>query len=109
MGELEEAGDMYNRRVMVEKIMDLYRQAAEKLELAGDVRHEEVMTHMHEFLAKPLVANILDGKSVEICDSQKNDEPVPDGEILESLDTENEDKPSSGEADKEEFQRQESE
>jgi len=104
--ELEDAGEMHNRRLMVEKIMDLYRQAAEKLELAGDVRHEEVMTHMHEFLAKPLVANILDGKSAETGDSQKNNEPIPDGEILESLETDNEDKSSSIRGDGE---RQESE
>jgi len=42
-------------------IMDLYRQAAEKFELAGDARHEEAMSHMRDFLAKPLVASILDG------------------------------------------------
>jgi len=86
--ELEIAGEMQNRRVMVENIMDLYRQAAEKLELAGDVRHEEVMVHMHEFLAKPVVAEILDSKSAETGYYQKSDEPVPDGEILDSLDGE---------------------
>lgn len=86
--ELESAGEMQNRRVMVENIMDLYRQAAEKLELAGDIRHEEVMVHMHEFLAKPLVAEILDSKSAETGYYQKSDEPVPDGEIFESLDAE---------------------
>jgi len=46
---------------LVEEIMDLYRQAAEKFETAGDVRHEEVMGHMHKFLAKPLIVSILDG------------------------------------------------
>jgi len=45
----------------VSVIMDLYRQAAEKFELAGDARHEEVMSHMRDFLAKPFVASILDG------------------------------------------------
>lgn len=42
-------------------IMDLYRQAAEKFEMAGDQRHEETMVLTREFLAKPLVSGILDG------------------------------------------------
>jgi hypothetical protein len=41
--------------------MDLYRQAAERFEVAGDVRHEEVVTHMRKFLALPLTVSILDG------------------------------------------------
>ena len=45
----------------VTEIMDLYRQAAEKFEMAGDKRHEEVMALMREFLAQPLVPGILDG------------------------------------------------
>lgn len=45
----------------VNEIMDLYRQAAERFEAAGDVRHEEVVTHMRKFLALPLTASILDG------------------------------------------------
>mmetsp|Transcript_22509 Transcript_22509/g.32897 ORF Transcript_22509/g.32897 Transcript_22509/m.32897 type:complete len:697 (+) Transcript_22509:191-2281(+) len=45
----------------VNEIMDLYRQAAEKFESAGDARHEEVMSHMHKFLAKPITVSILDG------------------------------------------------
>lgn len=49
----------------VSVIMDLYRQAAEKFELAGDARHEEVMSHMRDFLAKPFVASILDGSFEE--------------------------------------------
>eukprot|EP00555_Chaetoceros_dichaeta_P007085 CAMPEP_0198259460 /NCGR_PEP_ID=MMETSP1447-20131203/8645_1 /TAXON_ID=420782 /ORGANISM="Chaetoceros dichaeta, Strain CCMP1751" /LENGTH=751 /DNA_ID=CAMNT_0043946851 /DNA_START=293 /DNA_END=2548 /DNA_ORIENTATION=+ len=102
--ELEEAGVSEGRRVMVEKIMDLYRQAAEQFELAGDVRHEEVMVHMHEFLAKPLVAEILDGQSVRGSGESKKEaeaeaeaepEPVPDGEILESHETENDNDGSS--------------
>lgn len=88
--ELEEAGRSEGRRVMVEKIMDLYRQAAEQFELAGDVRHEEVMVHMHEFLAKPLVAEILDGQGVGGSgENKKEAEPVPEGEILESHETDN--------------------
>jgi len=86
--ELEEAGKFENRRLMVEKIMSLYRQAAEKFELAGDVRHEEVMVHMHEFLAKPLVAEILDKHSARSDDSHKVEE-VPEGEVLERLEAEN--------------------
>lgn len=45
----------------VNEIMDLYRQAAERFEVAGDVRHEEVVTHMRKFLALPLTIGILDG------------------------------------------------
>jgi hypothetical protein len=45
----------------VNEIMDLYRQAAERFEVAGDVRHEEVVTHMRKFLALPLTTSILDG------------------------------------------------
>ncbi|KAL3926205.1 MAG: hypothetical protein SGARI_005679, partial [Bacillariaceae sp.] len=45
----------------VNEIMDLYRQAAERFEVAGDVRHTEVVTHMRKFLALPLTMSILDG------------------------------------------------
>ena len=45
----------------VNEIMDLYRQAAERFEAAGDVRHEEVVVHMRKFLALSLTASILDG------------------------------------------------
>jgi hypothetical protein len=45
----------------VNEIMDLYRQAAERFEVAGDIRHEEVVTHMRKFLALPLTVSILDG------------------------------------------------
>lgn len=45
----------------VNEIMDLYRQAAERFEVAGDVRHEEVVTHMRKFLALPLTIAILEG------------------------------------------------
>jgi len=52
----------------VNEIMDLYRQAAERFEVAGDVRHEQVVTHMRKFLALSLTASLLDGsyeKSVD--------------------------------------------
>jgi hypothetical protein len=49
---------------MVTDIMDLYRQAAEKFELADDARHEQVVTLMKKFLAKPTVASILDDSFV---------------------------------------------
>ena len=49
---------------MVTDIMDLYRQAAEKFELADDARHEQVVTLMKKFLAKPTVAGILDDSFV---------------------------------------------
>ena len=45
----------------VNEIMDLYRQAAERFEVASDVRHEEVVTHMRKFLALPLTVSVLDG------------------------------------------------
>ena len=45
----------------VTEIMDLYRQAAEQFEMAGDKRHEEAMSLMREFLAQPHVSGILDG------------------------------------------------
>jgi len=57
---------------LVNEIMNLYRQAAEKFESSGDARHEEVMSHMHSFLANPSTASILD----------KSNTSVPQGEIL---------------------------
>ena len=45
----------------VNDIMDLYRQAAERFEAAGDVRHEQAVTHMRKFLALPLTMSILEG------------------------------------------------
>lgn len=65
----------------VNEIMDLYRQAAERFESAGDVRHEEVVTHMRKFLALPLTVGILDGsyqKPNQEEDLQKTGE---DGEM----------------------------
>lgn len=68
----------------VNEIMDLYRQAAERFEAAGDVRHEEVVTHMRKFLALPLTVSILDGTY------QKPDGEAPistkegEGVVLES-------------------------
>lgn len=70
----------------VNEIMDLYRQAAEKFETAGDARHEEVMNHMHKFLAKPMTASILDGSFVKpepIAVRKVSDDTVPQGEIIE--------------------------
>jgi len=48
----------------VNEIMDLYRQAAEKFELAGDPRHAEVMAHMKRFLNQAFTTSILDGSFV---------------------------------------------
>jgi len=75
----------------VEEIMNLYRQAAEIFESAGDERHEEVMRHMRVFLAKPLVAGILDnsgengGENDNTMVTKMAVEPaiIPEGEILE--------------------------
>uniref|UniRef100_A0A7S2DZK0 Uncharacterized protein n=1 Tax=Helicotheca tamesis TaxID=374047 RepID=A0A7S2DZK0_9STRA len=68
----------------VDEIMDLYRQAAEKFEVAGDPRHEEVMSHMHKFLAKPLVMSILDGSYGIINKKKAGSTNVPEGEVLET-------------------------
>lgn len=72
----------------VNEIMDLYRQAAERFEAAGDVRHEEVVTHMRKFLALPVTASILDG-SYQKPESPRKPEKssssaVPQGEVLEA-------------------------
>jgi hypothetical protein len=77
----------------VNEIMDLYRQAAERFEAAGDMRHEEVVTHMRKFLALPLTVSILDGSFAQTSNMQpllgspgrKKDPgaPVPEGEVLE--------------------------
>ena len=70
----------------VNEIMDLYRQAAERFEVAGDIRHEEVVTHMRKFLALSLTASILDGsfKRPEEPAPKRSSEGVPEGEVLES-------------------------
>jgi len=44
----------------INEIMELYRVAAEKFELAEDERHEEVILCMHEFLTQPFINSILD-------------------------------------------------
>lgn len=74
----------------VNEIMDLYRQAAERFEVAGDVRHEEVVTHMRKFLALPLTTSILDGTyekkdtpAPTIVDLPPLSTPAPEGEVLE--------------------------
>ena len=72
----------------VNEIMDLYRQAAERFEVAGDIRHEEVVTHMRKFLALPLTASILDGsyKKPEGDDviAKKSETGATEGIALES-------------------------
>lgn len=65
----------------VNEIMDLYRQAAEKFEVAGDIRHEEVLTHMKMFLAKPSTMSVLDGSFKKPAASPEKF--VPEGEVLE--------------------------
>lgn len=74
----------------VNEIMDLYRQAAEKFESAGDPRHAEVMSHMQRFLTQQFTTSILDGsfsktvKKPDVGSSEKKAvAPVPQGEILE--------------------------
>jgi len=60
----------------VNEIMDLYRQAAERFEVAGDVRHEEVVTHMRKFLALPLTVSVLDGSYKKTAIATDN-KPLP--------------------------------
>jgi hypothetical protein len=72
----------------VNEIMDLYRQSAERFEVAGDIRHEEVVTHMRKFLALPLTTGILDGSHVKPAQAVKKPSSggngvVPEGEVLE--------------------------
>jgi hypothetical protein len=73
----------------VNVIMDLYRQAAEKFELAGDHRHAEVMAHMKRFLNQQFTTSILDGTfrssapDVAVSATEENISTVPQGEILE--------------------------
>ena len=65
----------------VKEVMDLYRQAAEKFESSNDPRHEEVLSEMHAFLAKPLVKSILETE----VDRTHIDGSLPsknDGEVL---------------------------
>jgi hypothetical protein len=70
----------------VNEIMDLYRQAAEKFESAGDIRHEEVVTHMRRFLAKPSTISILDGSHQQPESLPKSDSGALEGEVLERTD-----------------------
>ena len=89
----------------VNEIMDLYRQAAERFEVAGDIRHEEVVTHMRKFLALPLTTSILDGsytkpESVDLVKTAKSDDGVPEGEVLERHATQLEEEDVDGSADK---------
>jgi hypothetical protein len=74
----------------VNEIMDLYRQAAEKFELAGDPRHAEVMAHMKRFLNQSFTTSILDGSFTKPAapasfspSKQTSPTAVPQGEILE--------------------------
>jgi hypothetical protein len=76
----------------VNEIMDLYRQAAEKFEQAGDPRHAEVMAHMKRFLNQAFTTSILDGTFVKPAPAatkpaslseQTSSSHVPQGEILE--------------------------
>ena len=83
----------------VNEIMDLYRQAAERFAVAGDMRHEEVVTHMRKFLALPLTTSILDGSfQKEAAGSNDSSKPVsplrgdvPEGEVIERTDCQLED------------------
>lgn len=73
----------------VNEIMDLYRQAAEKFETAGDPRHAVVMAHMKRFLGQQFTTSIIDGSFAKMAKKNdtsrdgKNGASVPQGEILE--------------------------
>ena len=68
----------------VNEIMDLYRQAAERFAVSGDLRHEEVVTHMRKFLALPLTASILDGSFQKPEPKPKaSTGDIPEGEVIE--------------------------
>lgn len=67
----------------VNEIMDLYRQAAEKFETAGDPRHAEVMAHMKRFLNQQFTMSILDGTFGRSLATKAAENDVPQGEILE--------------------------
>ena len=101
--EKEKALEMNPRSDGVTEIMDLYRQAAEKFEMAGDKRHEDAMALMREFLAKPLVSGILDGSirpaSVNLEESAMM-EPVPDENEVESGKWEKDDDKGDGNLEK---------
>jgi hypothetical protein len=88
----------------VSEIMDLYRQAAELFETAGDIRHEEVVTHLRKFLALPLTASILDGsykpETPPAKEEIKADGPVPEGEVLERTKEQLDDDDSVGRAER---------
>jgi len=67
----------------VNEIMDLYRQAAERFEVAGDVRHEEVVTHMRKFLALPLTVSVLDGSYKKPVDDDLISTITGEGVVLD--------------------------
>lgn len=68
----------------VNEIMDLYRQAAEKFESAGDPRHSEVMSHMQRFLSQQFTTSILDGTFIsETKKDATTSSSTPVGEVLE--------------------------
>lgn len=87
VGEIQAKEKTLEDNPTVEKvndIMDLYRQAAEKFELAGDARHEEVMVHMRKFLAKPVTISILDGSySAKKSGTDLSTTAAPEGEVIE--------------------------
>jgi hypothetical protein len=65
----------------VNEIMDLYPQAMERFATAGDIRHEEVVSHLRKFLTLLLAAGILDGtyQRPPDADGRSARSPVPGG------------------------------
>lgn len=69
----------------VEDIMSLYRQAAELFENANDPRHEEIMEHMREFLAKPFVSALLDSDKQNTSTETTDETQRKETDILKDM------------------------
>ena len=59
----ERALELQPSMELVSEIMELYRQAIERYEEAGDDRHEEIASRMHAFLSLPLISKLLSESS----------------------------------------------
>lgn len=73
-------------------IMDLYRQAAERFELAGDVRHQDVMNRMREFLASSIATKILEESDQQLSQEHESEQAKPSGKSDDKNTDEQDDK-----------------
>jgi len=72
----------------VNQILDMYQQAAEEFEKAGDSRHEAVVAHSQKFLALTETANILNGTYTNNKKTEENPSRAePEGELISLRDT----------------------